>query len=70
MNRLLEGDVGSGKTVVAAAAAFIIFTNGYQVAFMAPTLILAQQHFDTLKQIFDPFKIRVSLIIFGQNYFQ
>ncbi|OGM38346.1 hypothetical protein A3F01_04895 [Candidatus Woesebacteria bacterium RIFCSPHIGHO2_12_FULL_38_11] len=62
MNRLLEGDVGSGKTVVAAAGAFASFVNGYQTVVMAPTQILAQQHFDTLNQIFDKFKVRVSLI--------
>jgi len=62
MNRLLEGDVGSGKTIVAAMAAFVSFLNGKQAIFMAPTQILAEQHFVTLKQIFDPFKLRVSLI--------
>ena len=62
MNRLLEGDVGSGKTVVAAATTFVAFTNGYQSIFMAPTQILAQQHFVSLKRIFDKFKVRVSLI--------
>lgn len=62
MNRLLEGDVGSGKTVVAAIGAFVSFTNGYQSIFMAPTQILAEQHFKTLKNIFDPFNIKVSLI--------
>lgn len=62
MNRLLEGDVGSGKTVVAAIAAFVAFTNGYQSVFMAPTQILAQQHYETLKSHFDKFKLRVSLI--------
>ncbi len=62
MNRLLEGDVGSGKTVVAAATAFVAFINGYQSIFMAPTQILAQQHFVSLKHIFDRFKVRVSLI--------
>lgn len=62
MNRLLEGDVGSGKTVVAAIGAFVSFTNGYQSIFMAPTQILAEQHFKTLKTIFDPFNIKVSLI--------
>lgn len=62
MNRLLEGDVGSGKTIVAAMAAFVSFLNGKQTVFMAPTQILAEQHFITLKQIFDPFKLRVALI--------
>ncbi|MBI3397498.1 DEAD/DEAH box helicase, partial [Candidatus Woesebacteria bacterium] len=62
MNRLLEGDVGSGKTVVAATAAFVSFLNGYQSVFMAPTQILAQQHFNTLSELFKPYKIRVSLI--------
>lgn len=62
MNRLLEGDVGSGKTVVAAAGAFASFVNGYQTVFMAPTQILAQQHFDTLNKIFKDFKVRVSLV--------
>lgn len=61
-NRLLEGDVGSGKTVVAAIAAFVCFANGYQTVFMAPTQILAQQHFNTLNTLFKPFKVRVSLI--------
>lgn len=62
MNRLLEGDVGSGKTVVAAAAAFVSFVNGFSTVIMAPTQILAQQHFETLASIFDIFKVRVSLI--------
>lgn len=62
MNRLLEGDVGSGKTIVAAAGAFAAFINGYQSIIMAPTQILAEQHFKTLQSIFDPFKARVSLV--------
>ena len=62
MNRLLEGDVGSGKTIVAAAGSFTAFINGFQSVFMAPTQILAQQHFNTLKNIFDLYKVRVSLV--------
>lgn len=62
MNRLLEGDVGSGKTVVSAIAAFIAFTNGYQTIFMAPTQILAEQHFNTLNRMFEQFKVRISLV--------
>ena len=65
MNRLLEGDVGSGKTVVAAIAAFISFLNGYQSVVMAPTQILASQHYSTLKELFAPYEVRVSLITGG-----
>jgi ATP-dependent DNA helicase RecG len=61
MNRLLEGDVGSGKTVVAAAASFAVFLNGFQSIIMAPTQILATQHYETFKKLLTPFGIRVSL---------
>jgi len=62
MNRLLEGDVGSGKTVVAAAACFAAFVNGYQSVIMAPTQILANQHYKTLQDIFSRVKLRISLV--------
>lgn len=62
MNRLLQGDVGSGKTVVAAIATFVAFTNGYQSAIMAPTQILAQQHCETFRALFKKYKVRISLI--------
>lgn len=52
MNRLLQGDVGSGKTVVAAGACYLTYLNGFKTLFMAPTAILAEQHFQTLKKMF------------------
>jgi ATP-dependent DNA helicase RecG len=52
MNRLLQGDVGSGKTIVAAEAAIIAIENGYQVALLAPTEILATQHYFSFKSLF------------------
>ncbi|MBI2587320.1 ATP-dependent DNA helicase RecG [Candidatus Amesbacteria bacterium] len=63
MNRLLEGDVGSGKTVVAAIAAYAAHLNNFQTLILAPTQILAHQHFTTLKSLFDPFGITVGLTI-------
>ncbi len=65
MTRLIQGDVGSGKTVVALAAAAIVAKAGYQVAFMVPTEILAIQHFKTASQWFEPLGIRVSLFTQG-----
>ncbi len=62
MNRLLEGDVGSGKTVVAAIAAYVSFLNGFQTALMAPTEILAQQHYQTLNQLLSPLGVNISLL--------
>ncbi len=62
MNRLLEGDVGSGKTVVAAAAALLVSRAGFQTAFLAPTEILAHQHFATLAQVLAPFSISMGLL--------
>lgn len=62
MNRLLEGDVGSGKTVVAAAGAFISYQNSKKAIFMAPTQILAEQHYQSLGRLLAPFNIEVSLV--------
>src|SRR5215831_8627095 len=61
MNRLLQGDVGSGKTVVAIAAMLLAVESGYQAAFMAPTQILAEQHYDVLRRWLDPIGIRIAL---------
>ncbi len=63
MNRLVQGDVGSGKTAVGAAVCYNCVKNGYQAAFMAPTEILAQQHFENLSKMFEPFSVNVDLII-------
>ncbi len=61
MNRLLEGDVGSGKTIVAAISAYLTYLNGFQTAFMAPTGILAEQHYKTIGKLLSPLGIRVEL---------
>ncbi len=61
MNRLLEGDVGSGKTVVAAIAMYIAFRNGMQSILMAPTQILAEQHYHTIQTLLEPLHIAVAL---------
>lgn len=63
MNRLLQGDVGSGKTVVAAMAAFMAARAGYQTAFMAPTEILASQHAATLASLLEPMGVQVGLLV-------
>ena len=62
MNRLVQGDVGSGKTMVAAAAAYLAVKNGHQSALMAPTEILAEQHYHSLSKLLGPMGIRVGLL--------
>src|SRR5690606_22997443 len=67
MNRLIQGDVGSGKTVVAVAAMMQALDSGFQSAFMAPTEILAEQHFANLQKYFEPLGVGVRLLIGGQR---
>lgn len=62
MSRLIQGDVGSGKTVVAAAALYMNAVSGYQGALMVPTEVLAQQHFKELTRLFTPYKLKVGLL--------
>lgn len=62
MQRLLQGDVGSGKTVVAAIALYATMTAGFQGALMVPTEILAQQHMESLQQLYDPLEVRTALL--------
>lgn len=62
MNRLLQGDVGSGKTLVAAAAIYFAVKNGYQASLMAPTEILAKQHRETLAAFLEPLGVKVELL--------
>lgn len=67
MNRLLQGDVGSGKTIVALIAMLIAIESGYQTAFMAPTEILSEQHFRTLRNFLQAIPVNVRLLIGGQR---
>ncbi|MCQ2554491.1 MAG: DEAD/DEAH box helicase [Clostridia bacterium] len=67
MNRLVQGDVGSGKTVVAEIAMFETVKSGFQAVMMAPTEILAKQHFASLKRDFEPFGIKVGMLIGSQT---
>ena len=62
MNRLVQGDVGSGKTMVAAASAYLAVKNGHQAALMAPTEILAEQHYAGLSKLLEPLGIRCTLL--------
>lgn len=67
MNRLLQGDVGSGKTAVAAGAAYFAYLNGYQSTLMAPTEILAKQHYDTLHKFLAPLGVTIALLTGSQT---
>jgi ATP-dependent DNA helicase RecG len=62
MNRLLQGDVGSGKTVVSAFGIYLAYLNGFQSVLMAPTEILAEQHYSTLKRLLSPLGVNVALV--------
>lgn len=62
MNRLVQGDVGSGKTIVAVLALLSVVEAGYQGALMAPTEVLAKQHYETIKELLAPFSVRLCLL--------
>ena len=62
MNRLVQGDVGSGKTIVAVLALLMVAESGYQGAFMAPTEVLAEQHYHTMQKLLEPFSIHIALL--------
>jgi ATP-dependent DNA helicase RecG len=62
MNRLLEGDVGSGKTIVAAISMYVSYLNGFQSAFMAPTEILANQHYKTINDLLSKLNVKTELL--------
>lgn len=63
MNRLLQGDVGSGKTIVATTIMYANALSGYQSALMAPTGILARQHYETIKKLVEPYSIKIELLV-------
>lgn len=67
MNRLIQGDVGAGKTVVAIGAMLMAIDNGMQAALMAPTEILAEQHYQTIKQYIEPLGLNFRLLTGGQK---
>ena len=63
MNRLLQGDVGSGKTIISVIVSYLAYLNGYQSAIMAPTEILARQHLENFRQLLEPFGVKIELLI-------
>ncbi len=67
MNRLIQGDVGSGKTVVALVAMMMALENGYQAALMAPTEILAEQHYFGIRELLEPLNVKIVLLVGGQR---
>ncbi len=67
MNRLIQGDVGSGKTIVAALTLFLAVLNGYQGSIMVPTEVLAKQHYVSLKDMFTAYNINVELLVGSMN---
>ena len=67
MNRLLQGDVGAGKTIVAIGAALMALDSGYQATLMAPTEILAEQHYHTIKEYLEPLGVNFRLLVGGQK---
>ena len=67
MNRLIEGDVGSGKTIVATIVMYANALSGYQSALMAPTEILATQHYESIKKLMEPFQVHVELLVGSQK---
>ncbi|MEO6693732.1 MAG: ATP-dependent DNA helicase RecG [Ignavibacteria bacterium] len=67
MNRLLQGDVGSGKTIVAILSILLAFENGYQSAFMCPTELLSEQHYKTISEFLKPFDITITHLVGGQK---
>ena len=67
MNRLIQGDVGSGKTVIALASAYFAAQNGWQTALMAPTEVLAQQHYQTARTLLEPLGISCGLLVGGMK---
>ena len=63
MNRLIQGDVGSGKTIIAILALLMVVKNGYQGAIMVPTEVLAKQHFESMIELLEPFGIKITLLV-------